>query len=67
LATYTYQCGDKKCKAHKPFEVTQRMKDDKLTTCPKCDEETLSRLITGGGGFRIGGPGVHKPTAHWGD
>jgi len=24
-------------------------------------------LITGGGGFRIGGLGVHKPTAHWGD
>lgn len=43
------------------------MKDDAITICPDCKQGTLSRVITGGGGFRIGGLGVHKPTAHWGD
>jgi putative FmdB family regulatory protein len=48
-------------------EVVQSMKDDPITTCPDCEKETFKRVIVPGGGFRIGGLGVHKPTAHWGD
>ena len=68
MATYTYKCTNEECDIHDIlFEVQQSMKDKPLTTCPDCKQETLKKLITGGGGFRIGGLGVHKPTAHWGD
>ena len=67
MATYTYRCNNEECEIHDiPFEVQQSMKDAKLTTCPDCEQETLQRLLTPSGGFRIGGMGVHKPTAHWG-
>ena len=29
-------------------DVQQSIKDDALTTCPKCNEESLERVITGG-------------------
>mgnify|MGYP000754626765 CR=1 FL=1 len=68
MSTYTYKCNNEKCEIHDILlEVTQSMKDPKLTTCPECEETTLERVVTPSGGFRIGGLGVHKPTAHWGD
>ncbi len=67
LATYQYKCTNKECEVHDlTWEVVQSMKDDALTTCPECGKETLTKVISSGGGFRIGGLGVHKPTAHWG-
>jgi len=67
MATYSYRCTNKKCDIHDiVFEVKQSMKDDTLVTCPDCKKETLKKVISSGGGFRIGGLGVYKPTAHWG-
>ena len=73
MPTYTYICENEKCDlntlAEEPIvlEVVQSMKDDPITTCPDCKQETLKKVIlSAGGGFRIGGLGVHKPTAHWG-
>jgi len=73
MATYTYKCTNEKCDlntlADEPIilEVQQSMKDEPLTICPDCKKETLKKVImSAGGGFRIGGKGVHKPTAHWG-
>lgn len=66
MATFTYKCTNKECDIHGiVFELVHSMKI-KLTKCPDCKKETLSQVITGGGGFRIGGLGVNKPTAHWG-
>jgi len=68
LATYTYKCNNEKCDIHDiVFEVDQSMKEDTLTVCPDCKKTTLQKVITPSGGFRIGGAGVTKPTAHWGD
>jgi len=68
MATYAYKCTNKECDIYDVLlEVKQSMKDDTLTICPDCKQETLERIISGGGGFRIGGLGVHKPTTHWGD
>ena len=67
MVTYSYKCTNEKCEVHNlTWEVRQSMQDDLLTTCPECGEESLSKVISGGGGFRIGGLGVNKPTAHWG-
>jgi len=66
MATYTYKCSNEKCDVYNiPFEVYHSMKI-KIIECPDCKKETLAQIITGGGGFRIGGLGVNKPTAHWG-
>ncbi len=67
MATYAYKCTNKECLVHnKTWEVAQRMTDKTLIECPECAEKSLTKVISGGGGFRIGGLGVHKPTAHWG-
>ena len=42
---YDYQC--KKCN-HFMEDVQQSIKDEALTKCPKCNEEALERVITGG-------------------
>ncbi len=68
MPTYEYKCENEECEVHNLiFEVKQSMNDDKLKTCPECHKDTLQRVVSGGGGFRIGGKGVHKPTTHWGD
>ena len=60
MITYTYRCDD--C-AHQ-FEIQQRITDPSLTECPKCNEQTLKRIIVStAGGFRIGGRGVTKSTS----
>ncbi len=69
MSTYTYKCTNEECDIHDVLlEVEMSMKEPNLTTCPDCKKETLKKVIeSAGGGFRIGGLGVHKPTAHWGD
>ncbi len=68
MATYTYKCNNDKCGIYDIlFEVKQSMVEPASTTCPNCKSETLDKIITPSGGFRIGGKGVTKPTAHWGD
>ena len=50
---YTYKCANEECDIHDIlFEVQQSIKDDKLTTCPDCNQETLQKVITGVPGFR---------------
>lgn len=64
MPTYTYKCNE----CNHQFEVKQKISDDRLTDCPKCEQQhSLQKILTPSGGFRIGGLGVHKPTTHWGD
>ncbi len=68
IATYTYKCNNEECDIHNmTFEVVQSMKDASLVQCPDCHKKTLQKIMTPSGGFRIGGKGVNRPTAHWGD
>jgi len=55
MPTYEYQCLD--CE-HR-FEVTQRMTDDRLTTCPQCNKETLEKLISAVN-FQLKGTGWYE-------
>lgn len=41
MPTYVYKCAH----CGHMFEARQRMSDDPLTDCPKCDEEALRRVI----------------------
>lgn len=61
MPTYEYRCDA--C-GHE-LTVEQRITEPKLTTCPKCAEEKLVRLISGGN-FILKGGGwyadlYHKP------
>lgn len=51
--TYDYIC--KSCEH--TWEQEQGIKEDPITMCPKCGEETAQRLISGGGGFILKGGG----------
>ncbi len=67
MTTYAYKCTNEKCEVFDlTWGVVQSMKDDALTTCPECGNETLTKIISSGGGFRIGGIGVYKPTSRLG-
>ena len=61
MATYDYKCTQ--CDSEQ-LDVKQSIHDDPLTICEACGDGTLQRIISAAGGFRIGGVGVHKPTAH---
>jgi putative FmdB family regulatory protein len=54
MPTYDYEC--KKCQ-HK-FEISQKMTDKPLTTCPKC-KGSLRRLIGAGSGIIFKGAGFY--------
>jgi putative FmdB family regulatory protein len=56
MPTYSYRC--KSCDHQ--YEVMQRMSDDVLTKCPKCDKEELKKVIVSGGGFQLKGKGWFK-------
>lgn len=55
MPTYDYKCDN--C-GHE-FETYQSMKDDKLTVCPSCGENTLKRLIGSGSGLIFKGSGFY--------
>jgi putative FmdB family regulatory protein len=44
---YDYVCG--KC-SHEIFDFYQSIKDDPITKCPACDQNSLKRVISGGAG-----------------
>ena len=54
MATYEYKCT----KCGDVFEATQKMSDDPLTKCPKCDGP-VERLISGGTGLIFKGSGFY--------
>lgn len=60
MSTYTYECP--KCNSR--FETTQSIHDEPLKKCLLCKKTGIKRVIVAGPSFRIGGLGVHKPTAH---
>jgi putative FmdB family regulatory protein len=65
MATYIYKCNDESCEVNKEYyEVRQSMKDDALKSCPKCWEDTLSRVITGGTHFQLKGKGWTGKLGH---
>ncbi len=41
---YEYTCTNEDCKHE--WEEEQSIKDDSLTHCPKCQQETAKRLIS---------------------
>lgn len=64
MMTYTYRCE----KCNHEFEAQQRISDDPLQECPECKELALKKIIkSSGGGFRIWGRGVYKPTTRLGN
>jgi len=56
MPTYGYKC-DSEC-GH-VFEEFQRITADPLKNCPKCQKDTLKRLIGGGGGIIFKGTGFY--------
>jgi len=68
MPMYEYACNE--CGSH--VEVRQRMSEDPLTTCPRCDTNALERLVSqssfalkGGGWYAdgYGSKGEKKATA----
>lgn len=55
MPTYDYKCS----RCGEQFEVVQSMKDPHLTKCEKCGNESLVRLI-GGGGVIFKGSGFYQ-------
>ena len=55
MPIYEYQC--KAC--GEQLDKLQKMSDAALTTCPKCDEDTLKRIISASG-FRLKGTGWYE-------
>ncbi len=55
MPIYEYQCTE--CQ-HK-LEILQRMTDDRLTTCPSCQKETLIKLVSAAG-FQLKGTGWYE-------
>src|SRR5687767_13085140 len=55
MPTYDYRCND--C-GHE-FEEFQSIKADALKTCPKCQKETLERLIGPGAALIFKGSGFY--------
>ncbi|MFA5833976.1 MAG: FmdB family zinc ribbon protein [Bacteroidota bacterium] len=55
MPTYDYKCSN----CGHLFEEVQSMKDPHLTKCPNCHNETLLRLI-GGGGVIFKGSGFYQ-------
>ncbi len=49
---YDYQCNN--CE-HFLEDVYQKVNDDPLVTCPKCGQDALFRVITGGAYFIVKG------------
>ena len=53
MPTYEYKCVE--CEYH--WEENQKMNDDPIKACPKCNKDSAKRLISGGSGFVLKGNG----------
>ncbi|MEI8135192.1 MAG: zinc ribbon domain-containing protein [bacterium] len=53
MPNYDYRCSS----CGYAEEISQRMTEAALTTCPNCGKETFSRVITGGAGVLYKGEG----------
>jgi putative FmdB family regulatory protein len=56
MPTYEYSC--RACAA--VFDVFQSMRDAPLTTCPKCGQATVKRLVGRGAGIIFKGSGFYE-------
>jgi putative FmdB family regulatory protein len=56
MPTYEYACRN----CEDVFEVVQSMRDAPLTTCPKCGQATVKRLIGRGAGIIFKGSGFYE-------
>lgn len=56
MPTYDYKC--KNCKYS--FEHFQSITSKALISCPKCNKETLQRMIGAGGGIIFKGDGFYE-------
>jgi putative FmdB family regulatory protein len=56
MPTYEYSCQN----CQDVFEVFQSMRDAPLTTCPKCGQATVKRLIGRGAGIIFKGSGFYE-------
>tara|TARA_B100001564_G_scaffold132477_1_gene110988 strand:+ start:516 stop:686 length:171 start_codon:yes stop_codon:yes gene_type:complete len=52
MPIYEYQCEG--C-GHQ-FDIIQKISDDKLTLCPKCNQHKLKKMVTAAG-FKLKGTG----------
>ena len=55
MPTYDYICS----KCNKMYEFFQSMSENALTKCPKCEIDTLRRIISGGTGLIFKGSGYY--------
>lgn len=55
MPTYEYRCEN----CGNEIEVMQSMKDAPLTKCPKCDKDTLKKMVSGGAGLIFKGSGFY--------
>lgn len=55
MPIYEYQCES--C-GHQ-FDIIQKVSDDKLKICPKCNEPKLKKLVTSAG-FKLKGTGWYE-------
>jgi len=55
MPTYDYICND----CNNMHEYFQSMSDDPLTKCPKCEKNSLRRIISGGTGLIFKGSGYY--------
>ena len=55
MPTYEYRCDN----CGNEFEEIQSIKADALTHCPKCDKDTLKRIISGGNALIFKGSGFY--------
>jgi len=56
MPTYQYECDH----CQHTLEVFQSITDPKLKVCPRCQKETLRRLIGTGGGIIFKGSGFYE-------
>ena len=55
MPIYDYKCSN----CEHQIEVIQKISDDPKTTCPKCNKESLSKLISAPS-FRLKGSGWYE-------
>jgi putative FmdB family regulatory protein len=55
MPTYDYECQN----CGYQYEVLQRITEDPLITCPKCEKHSLKRLIGAGAGIIFKGSGFY--------